>query len=302
MFSTLRTTCALTVTTLALGATPLAAQDYSRVEIVAIPIEAGIFMLTGEGGNIGVSVGEDGVFMIDDQFAPLSEKITAVLKGLSDQPVSYLLNTHWHFDHTGGNENFGAAGAVIVAHDNVRERMSTDQFIEAFGRAVPAAPDIALPVVTFSDEVSFHFNGDTIDVVHVAAAHTDGDSLVHFENANVLHTGDTFFNGFFPFIDTSSGGSLAGMIAAVERALELVDDDTTIMPGHGPVATRIDLLRYRDMLVEVRDTVAPLVEGGATREEVVARNPLGALGPSWGAGFLDTMTFTGIVYDSLSAG
>ena len=289
---------------LALACAPLAAQeqDYGQVEIVTVPLATGVFMLTGAGGNIGVSVGEDGVFVVDDQFAPLSEKILTAIEGLSDKPVSYVLNTHWHGDHTGGNENMGEAGAVIVAHDNVRERMSTEQVNRVFRSTTPPSADAALPVVTFTEDVTFHFNGGPISVRHVPAAHTDGDSLVHFEAADVLHTGDAFFNGFFPFIDVDSGGSLEGTIAAVDVILDTVTRDTEIIPGHGPRATKIDLERYRDMLVEVRDIMAPLVESGRERTEVLAENPLAGLDEDWGGGFMKTDVFTAIVFDSLSGG
>ena len=286
-----------------LAAGPLAAQqDLDEVEITTVPLSAGVFMLTGAGGNIGVSVGDDGVFVIDDQFAPLTERILEAIGGLSDRPVSYVLNTHWHGDHTGGNENMGEAGAVIVAHDNVRTRMSTEQVSTVFGRTTPPSPEGALPVVTFTENVTFHFNGEAIRVHHVPGAHTDGDSLVYFADSDVLHTGDTFFNGFFPFIDVDSGGGLEGMIDAAETALGMITRETSIIPGHGPRATQIDLERYRDMLLEVREIVAPRVAAGESREEVLEANPLGALGVNWGGGFMKTDVFTGLVYDSLSGG
>ena len=288
---------------LLLAAAPLAAQqDLDEVEITVTPMATGVFMLTGAGGNIGVSVGADGVFVIDDQFAPLSERIMDAIEGLSDRPVSYVLNTHWHGDHTGGNENFGEAGAAIVAHENVRTRMSTEQVSTVFGRTTPPSPDAALPVVTFTENVTFHFNGEAIRVHHVPNAHTDGDSIVYFDDVDVLHTGDTFFNGAFPFIDVDSGGSLDGMIDAAETSLGMITRQTEIIPGHGPRATQIDLERYRDMLLEVREIVAERVAAGESREDVVAANPLGALGVNWGGGFMKTDVFTGLVYDSLSGG
>ena len=286
---------------LALPVLPVVAQqqDFSKVEIETTELSGGVYMLTGRGGNIGVSVGDDGVFVIDDQFAPLSEKILASIAELSDKPVSYVINTHWHGDHTGGNENFGAAGAVIVAHENVRERMSTKQFMKAFGREVPASPDTALPVVTFSDNVNFYFNETQIQVMHIPLAHTDGDSIVLFTEANVLHMGDTFFNGFFPFIDTGSGGSLDGVIGAAEKALSLVDDDTKIIPGHGPLSSKSDLETYLAMLNEVKSIMSPLVTAGQSREDIVAANPLEELGKTWGNGFMKTDVFTGIAFDSM---
>jgi len=286
---------------LSLLALPAAAQrDFSKVEIKTTELTGGVYMLSGAGGNIGASVGDDGVFIIDDQFAPLSEKIMAALGELSDQPVSYVINTHWHGDHTGGNENFGASGAVIVAHENVRKRMSTKQFMKAFGREVPAAPDTALPVVTFSENANFYFNETNIQVIHIPTAHTDGDSVVFFTEANVLHMGDTFFNGFFPFIDQSSGGSLDGVIAAAEKALSMVDGDTMIIPGHGPLSKKADLENYLAMLNDVKAAMTPLVSAGKSRKEVVADNPLEEIGKTWGNGFMKTDVFTGIVFDVMA--
>lgn len=275
----------------------VAQQDFSNVEIQTTDLGGDVYMLQGRGGNIGVSIGDDGIFVIDDQFAPLSEKIMAAIAELSDKPVSYVLNTHWHGDHTGGNENFGNSGAVIVAHENVRERMSTKQFIVAFGREVPAAPDAALPVVTFTDSVSFHFNGNEIMVRHMPVSHTDGDSIVFFSESNVLHMGDTFFNGFFPFIDQSSGGTLEGLISTVETAVGMVNADTDVIPGHGPLSNLDGLKNYLAMLTEVRDQMQPLLDSGKSREDVLAANPLAEIGETWGNGFIKTDVFTGILYD-----
>ncbi|MCP4249053.1 MAG: MBL fold metallo-hydrolase, partial [bacterium] len=219
------------IVAIAAGTAPAGAQDLEDVEIETTKVAENLYMLVGAGGNIGLSVGPDGAFLIDDQFAPLTEKITAAIKAVTEAPIRFVVNTHWHFDHTGGNENLGKAGAVIVAHENVRRRMSTEQFIAAFDRRVPASPPGALPVITFADAVTFHLNGDELHVFHVAPAHTDGDSIVHFRKANVLHLGDTFFDGMYPFIDVSAGGSIAGMIEAVDRALKLCDDKTKIIPG-----------------------------------------------------------------------
>lgn len=280
-----------------LASTAQAQRDFSKVEIKTTQVADGIYMLAGAGGNIGVSVGTDGVFVIDDQFAPLSEKIMTAIRRLSDKPIAYVINTHWHGDHTGGNENFGKAGAVIVAHNNVRKRMSTKQFMKAFNRKVPAAPAIALPVVTFSNDVIFYFNDTEIKVMHRPAAHTDGDSIVMFMQANVLHMGDTFFSGAFPFIDQGSGGSIRGVIAAAQSALSMTDKDTKIIPGHGPMSTRADLKKYHAMLTEVLATMTPLIEAGKTREQILADKPLAKIGEQWGNGFIKTERFTGMVFD-----
>lgn len=284
-------------------AAPLAAQpDLSQVEVTATDLGGGIHMLQGAGGNLGVSVGPDGVFLIDDQYAPLTDKIVAAIDKIAPgEEIRFVLNTHWHGDHTGGNENLGERGALIVAHDNVRERMSVEQVIEAFGQTVPASPKAALPVVTFPDALTFHLNGETIRAHHVDPAHTDGDSFVYFEEADVLHTGDLFFNGLYPFIDVSSGGAIDGMIAATERMLEVAGAETKIIPGHGPLADRDDLVAFRDMLDGVRGAVAALVDEGKSLEEIQTADPLAPWNESWGGGFLNPQAFTGILFQSLSA-
>ena len=204
-------------------------------KITPTPITKEIFMIAGEGGNIGMFIGKDGTFLIDDQFAPLTEKIIAAIKSVGGDHPKFLINTHYHGDHTGGNEKLGTGGTLIFSHHNVRERLSTGSFLAAFNmKHAPLAKE-GLPVVTFSEDISFHFNGDTIRAIHVPHAHTDGDSFIYFEKANVIHAGDFFFNGFYPFIDVNHGGSLAGMIQAVEKVLSLADDNTKIIAGHGPI-------------------------------------------------------------------
>ncbi|WP_405233204.1 MBL fold metallo-hydrolase [Lentisalinibacter salinarum] len=258
----------------AVAAGPVQAQDdMADVEIGVTDLGDGLYMLTGRGGNMGLSVGEDATFLIDDQFAPLTPKIKAVIAGLTEDAVKFVFNTHWHFDHVGGNENFGETGAVIVAHDNVRERMSEDQFLEAFNQEVPASPPEALPVVTFNDRVTLHLNGETIRAFHTPHAHTDGDSVIYFDGANVFHMGDTFFHKMYPFIDASSGGSVDGVIEAASAVLAMADEDSVIIPGHGPIATRDDLRAYRDMLATVRDSVKAMIGDGMTLEQVQAANP-----------------------------
>ncbi|WP_405238818.1 MBL fold metallo-hydrolase [Lentisalinibacter orientalis] len=258
----------------AVAAGPAQAQDdMADVEIGVTDLGDGLYMLTGRGGNMGLSVGEDATFLIDDQFAPLTPKIKSAIAGLTENSVKFVFNTHWHFDHVGGNENFGETGAVIVAHDNVRERMSEDQFLEAFNQEVPASPPEALPVVTFNDKVTLHLNGETIRAFHTPHAHTDGDSVIYFDGANVFHMGDTFFHKMYPFIDGSSGGTVDGVIEAANTVLAMSDEDSVIIPGHGPIATRDDLRAYRDMLATVRDSVKAMIGDGMTLEQVQAANP-----------------------------
>ncbi|MEX2525611.1 MAG: MBL fold metallo-hydrolase [Gammaproteobacteria bacterium] len=273
--------------------------DFDKIEIKTHHVRGNIHMLEGAGGNIGVSAGGDAVYIIDDQFAPLTDKIQAAIAAISEKPVKFVINTHWHFDHTGGNENFGKAGAVIVAHDNVYERMTQENFIRSLNRKVPPSPKAALPVISFSHDVTFHVNGEDTRVFHVAHAHTDGDSVVHFPESNVVHTGDTWFHGNYPFIDISSGGSIDGMIAAVEKILALVDDDTRIIPGHGPMGDRSDLEDYLVMLKTVRDRIQDLIHRGKSLEEVLALKPNADYDSSLGNGFINPEQFLEIVYNSL---
>ncbi len=276
-----------------------AQDDMQDVRIETVAVADGIYMLMGRGGNIGVSVGADGVFLVDDQFAPLTEKIKAAIAKLSDKPIRFVINTHWHFDHTGGNENLGKEGAVIVAHDNVYERMSKDGFIEAFNLKVPAAPKAALPVITFNDTVTFRLNGQEIRAVHHSHAHTDGDSVIFFTSANVIHTGDILFNGIYPFIDASSGGDVNGMIETAGRILAMANDETKIMPGHGPLATKQDLEEFRAMLILVRDRMQKLLDQGKTLDEIIAMQPNADLDKKWGGGFLNPEAFLRVLYAAM---
>lgn len=290
---------ALAGAALLLSASALAQQNFDDVEIQVIPLASGIHMLVGAGGNLAVSSGPDGVFLVDDQFAPLTDKIRAAIATLSDGPLRFVLNTHWHSDHTGGNENLGKAGALIVAHDRVRTRLSVDQFMEAFGR-VPASPPEALPVITFGQDVTFHLNGHDVHVFHVESAHTDGDSIVHFRGANVIHMGDTFWSSRYPFIDLGTGGSIDGTIAAAERVLSLSDENTRIVPGHGPLSDRADLERYRDMLAAIRDRVKSAVEAGGDLAAVLAAKPSADFDAVWETPRMDGEGFVRSVYASLT--
>ena len=287
-----------------LNVTPVFAQtNPDEVEIQTIPLSDGIYMLKGDGGNIGMSIGEDGTFLVDDQFAPLSDKIKAAIATLTDKPIKFVVNTHWHFDHVGGNENFANAGAIVVAHNNVRKRMATEQFIEAFQRKVPPSPNGALPMVTFRNGTTFHMNNQTIGVQHIQLpAHTDGDSIVYFEEANVLHTGDTYFNGSYPFIDTSSNGSLLGMITAAKQMLGFTDAETQIIPGHGPLSNKTELEVYVAMLQDVQDKVNNAIASGLTLEEFIASQPTAQYDASWGKGFINPTQFLTIIYqDAMKA-
>lgn len=287
---------------LAFAASAAAQQpDFSKVEIATTPLAPGLAMLVGAGGNIAVSTGEDGPVIVDDQFAPLAPKITAAVRALQDAPIRFVINTHHHFDHTGGNEAFGSAGALIFAHENVRLRLSQEQVSKLRNLTLPAAPPDALPVVTFGDGVTLHWNGETIRVEHVAPAHTDGDSHVWFERANAVHMGDTFVNGSFPIVDVESGGSLAGLIESASRVLARARPDTKIVPGHGPLATRVDLARFRDMLTDVKARIEKGIASGQTLEGYLATQPLADLEAEWGGGFLKTDQLITLMWMSLGA-
>ena len=286
---------------MALGAaSPAAAQtDFSKVEIATEKLADGVYMMTGAGGNLGLAVGDDAVFLIDDQYAPLTPKIRAAISAITPKPVKFIVNTHWHEDHTGGNERFAEAGALIVAHDNVRRRLSTEQFLDFFKMRVAASPPAALPLVTFGADVTFHINGDEVKVFHCPAAHTDGDAIVHFRRADVIHMGDVYFNYRYPFIDKSSGGSADGVIAAVDRALLLATDRTKIIPGHGPLATKVDLVAYREMLATVLGRIKAQVAAGKSTNEIVDSKPTREFDEKWGNASIKPDSFVTMLVTAL---
>ena len=256
---------------LALCASPAAAQiNFDTVRVRSQQVSGNVYMLIGAGGNIGLAVGDEAVFIVDDQYAPLTRKVLDAIAAITPRPVRFVVNTHWHFDHVGGNEQLGESGVLIIAHDNVRKRMSVEGFVEALNARVPASPPKALPVVTFTDAVTFYINGDSVSATHVPPAHTDGDAIVHFRKANVIHMGDTFHNAGLPFVDLSSGGSLLGVIDAADRVLTMSNAETKIIPGHGPLADRARLRVYRDMVVALRDKIRAEVSAGRTVEQVLA--------------------------------
>jgi len=246
----------------------------AKPNITATDLGGGFYVLFGLGGNIGVSTGDDGVYMIDDKFARFGQEIIDVVATLSDKPITYVLNTHHHGDHTGGNVEMKEVGATIVAHDNVRNRMGKTYTNHAFGREQEAR-DVALwPTLTFSEELTLWFNDDEVRAIHISSAHTDGDSIVHFVGANIIHMGDNFFRGMLPFVDVDSGGSLQGMIAAQQTAYDLADDETKIIPGHGPLSTKADLGNSIARLQAIHDRIEARKNAGESLDEIIAADPL----------------------------
>ena len=249
------------------------AQNFDEIQIQTTRVTESIYLLQGSGGNIAVSIGDDGTFIVDDQFAPLTDKIVAAIAELTDHPVDFVVNSHWHYDHTDGNENFGRAGALIVSHDNSRRRMETDQVLSGSNRPQPAYSEEGLPKITFLESMRFYYNSNVVDVFHTGPGHTDGDAQVYFRDSNVIHTGDMFVRYGLPYIDHGNGGSLDGMIEALWTIAGLINDDTVIIPGHGQLSTRTDLLEYRMMLVTIRGRIKDQIARGRSVDQVVAANP-----------------------------
>lgn len=288
----------LFLTLAVLLAAPVAAQqDFSKVEVKAEQLAPGVAVLFGAGGNIGVSFGEDGTVLIDDQYAPLTGKIQAAVAALGATPVKFLVNTHWHGDHSGGNENLGKAGAVIMAHDNVRVRMAAGGNVA--GGATPPAAKAALPVITYADGLKLHLNGEDIRIVHVDPAHTDGDSFVHWTQANVIHMGDLFMKQIsFPFVDVGSGGDVRGFVAAADAVLAIANDQTKIIPGHGAIATKADLQNHRNMIATVIAKVEAGIKAGQSLDQIKATNPTDGFGVN-PKGFISADRFVEAVYSNL---
>lgn len=272
--------------------------DFSKVEMKATKVSGNIYMLEGAGGNIGVSVGTDGVLIVDDQFAPLADKIRAALKGLNQGKLRFILNTHWHGDHTGGNAQFGPE-ATIIAHDNVRKRLSSEQKIPFFKSTVPASPKEALPVITFDSSLSVHFNGEDIRAIHYPHGHTDGDSVIFFTSSNVVHLGDDFFAGRFPFVDVDNGGSVVGLAKNIGEIITKIPAGAKLIPGHGPLSTIDDLKLYHRMLRETTDLVRTKVAAGKTLDQIKSEG-LPEEWKSWGTGFIKTDQWLELIHISLT--
>ena len=273
--------------------------DFTKVQMKATKVAGNVYMLEGAGGNIGVSVGDDGLLIVDDQFAPLADKIRAALKGLADKKLKFILNTHWHGDHTGGNVVFGPE-ATIIAHDNVRKRLATEQKSTVFNTTTPASPKEALPVITFDQSLSVHFNGEDIRAIHFPHGHTDGDSVIFFSASNVVHLGDDFFAGRFPFVDLESGGSVEGLIKNIGELVNKIPADARLIPGHGPISTLDDLKSYHRMLQQTTEIVRGKIAAGKTLDQIKSEGLPDEWKP-WGTGFIKTDRWVETIYKSLTA-
>lgn len=277
------------------------AQKFKDVEIIANQLTNETYMLIGKGGNIGVSVRDDGVLLIDSQFKQLTDKIMSTINNkITDKPIKFLINTHWHQDHTDGNENIVVKnGAIVIAHDNVRERLSTEQFVNFLNKTFEPSPINALPIITYNDSITLYFNDDKIDVYHIPNAHTDGDSIIYFDKNNVVHTGDIFVNGRYPFIDHSSGGSIDGIIAGIEKIISIINNETKIIPGHGLLSNLDELQDYLSMLKDIRKQVQTMVNNGSNLEEIIKSDITTNYDSLYSNSFVSSKDFLRFVYDDI---
>jgi len=288
----------LLIVSLLFAVSASAQTDFSKVQMKATKVAGNVYMLEGAGGNIGVSVGDDGLLIVDDQFAPLADKIRAALKGIADKKLHFILNTHWHGDHTGGNVAFGPE-ATIIAHDNVRKRLSTEQKSAVFNSTTSPSPKEALPVITFDQTLTVHFNGEDIRAIHYPHGHTDGDSVIFFSASNVVHLGDDFFAGRFPFVDLESGGSVEGLIKNVGELITKIPNDAKLIPGHGPISTLDDLKSYHRMLQQTTEIVRGKIKAGKTLDQIKSEG-LPAEWAPWGTGFIKTEPWIELIHISLT--
>jgi cyclase len=270
------------------------AQDFDSVAIKTTKVAGSVYMLEGSGGNIGVLIGNDGVILVDDQYAPLSEKIKKAIAAISDKPIKFIVNTHFHGDHSDGNKVFGSEGSIIVAQENARKRLSKDHLFTAFKKEQKAMSYEGLPKITFAESLTFNMNGETVHVIHIKNAHTDGDAAIYFKESNVLHTGDAFVRYGLPFIDDDGGGTIDGMINGAEQMLKMITDETKIIPGHGQIASKKDLLDYKNLLQTIRNRIADGIKAGKTADQIISSDPT----KEFKTGF-DKIFFVQSVYNSL---
>ncbi len=282
-----------------LGSINSASAQDKAVEFTTFQLSDTVYMLTGSGGNVGISAGEDGLYIIDDQVKPVTTQLLQAIRKISNQPIRFVINTHYHGDHTGGNETIGGAGAVIIAHDNIRKRMTTEQVSTFRQSTTPPYAEEALPLVTFNDRMSLHLNGETATAYYVANGHTDGDSIIHFPASNVIHMGDMYFNNLYPYVDLEAGGSIQGMVAAADLALSMADESTRIIPGHGPLAMTEDLKNYRDFLIKASTNVQALIDQDMNLQQIIAAKPTEEWDETLGKIWITPVQFVTFIYNSL---
>ena len=276
----------------------LSAED-KPVEFTTFQLSDTVYMLRGRGGNIGISTGEDGLYIIDDQLRPITTQLLQAIRKISHKPIRFVINTHYHADHVGGNETIGDAGAVLIAHENIRKRMTTEQVSIFMNNSTPPYPKGALPVLTFNDRLSLHLNGETATAYYVANGHTDGDSIIHFPVSNVIHMGDMFFNGLYPYVDLDAGGSMQGLVEAANLALSMADESTRIIPGHGPLGMTEDLKNYRDYLVQAGANVQELIDKDMSLQQIIAAEPTKEWDEALGKTWITPAQFVTFIYNSL---
>ncbi|MGB5488431.1 MAG: MBL fold metallo-hydrolase [Lysobacterales bacterium] len=276
----------------------LSAQD-KPVEFTTFQLSDTVYMLKGRGGNVGISTGEDGLYIIDDQVRPVTTQLLQAIRKISNKPIRIVLNTHYHADHVGGNETIGDGGALIISHDNIRKRMTTEQVSIFMQDTTPPYAKDALPVVTFNDRLSLHMNGETATAYYVANGHTDGDSIIHFPVSNVIHMGDMFFNGLYPYVDLDAGGSMQGLVDAADLALSMADESTRIIPGHGPLGVTEDLKNYRDYLIKAGANVQELIDKDMDLQQIIAAKPTSEWDEELGKTWITPAQFVTFIYNSL---
>ena len=269
------------------------------VEFTTFQLSDTVYMLRGRGGNVGISTGKDGLYIIDDQVKPITTQLLQAIRKISKKPIRFVINTHYHADHVGGNETIGDAGAVLIAHENIRKRMTTEQVSIFSNTTTPPYPQGALPVLTFNDRLSLHLNGETATAYYVASGHTDGDSIIHFPVSNVIHMGDMFFNGLYPYVDLDAGGSMQGLVAAADLALSMADESTRIIPGHGPLGITEDLKTYRDYLVQAGANVQALIDEDMSLQQIIAAKPTSEWDEALGKTWITPAQFVTFIYNSL---
>jgi glyoxylase-like metal-dependent hydrolase (beta-lactamase superfamily II) len=282
-----------------IATTVSATAQETKLEFTTFQLSDTVYMLKGRGGNVGISTGKDGLYIIDDQVKQVTGPLLEAIRKISTKPIRFVINTHYHADHTGGNEVLGGAGTVIIAHDNIRKRLTTEQVSIFMNKTTPPSAYAALPVVTFNDQMTMHLNGESATAYYVANGHTDGDAIIHFPVSNVIHMGDMFFNAMYPYVDLDAGGSIQGMVAAAQLALSMANESTRIIPGHGPLGMAEDLKNYQDFLIAASTNVQALIDQGMKLEQIIAAEPTKEWDESLGKIWITPPQFVTFIYNSL---